>query len=47
MYNKNNGKMFEYSSHEMEQTLYRYATYNGPFERRRTERVSWKFFFDG
>ncbi|PXF44173.1 Myocyte-specific enhancer factor 2D [Gracilariopsis chorda] len=38
--NVHNGKLFEYSSADMEQALNRYASYNGPSERRKREDLS-------
>lgn len=40
IFNLNNGKLFEYSSVEPEKIFMRYATYNGPSERRRKKSVS-------
>lgn len=39
-YNAHNGKLFEYSSVDMEQVLERYASYTGPSPRRKRENVS-------
>ena len=39
IFNKNNGKLFEYSSVPLDQLLHRYATYSGPSERRKHDPV--------
>lgn len=39
IFNLNNGKLFEYSSVEAEKIFTRYATYNGPSERRKKKTV--------
>ena len=39
IFNKNNGKLFEYSSVPLDQILHRYATYSGPSERRKRDPV--------
>jgi hypothetical protein len=39
IFNLNNGKLFEYSSVEAEKIFSRYATYNGPSERRKKSTV--------
>lgn len=39
IFNLNNGKLFEYCSVEPQTVLQKYATYSGPSERRRKEKV--------
>lgn len=39
IFNLNNGKLFEYSSVEPETVLQKYATYSGPSERRKKDKV--------
>jgi SRF-type transcription factor (DNA-binding and dimerisation domain) len=39
IFNLNNGKLFEYSSVDAEKIFMKYATYNGPSERRKKTSV--------